>query len=98
VCRGGQQRKLKQEQRQHDIAKIDRCCNRILTEADEEIDPHNAKRKHAPRHQSVDFDRVVFPPQSVQRQRRQPHDRATEKIIALDELKLRGIGDVGRKD
>jgi hypothetical protein len=55
VRRGGQQRKLKQEQRQHDIAKIDRCCNGVLTEADEEIDPHHAKRKHAPGYQSVDL-------------------------------------------
>jgi len=96
--RGGQQRELEQEQRQHDVAQINRSGHRIVDRAHREVQHHHGEGYEAPGHDAVDFPGVIALAQHVKDDGRQPHDGADEEIVAFYELKLRGRREVRRQD
>src|SRR3984893_12661445 len=88
ACGGGQERKLEQEKRKHDVAKIDRGCKSVLEEACEEVEHHHAEHERAADHETIDLRRAVRSPQYVKCKRRQPHHGAVQEVVPLDEFEL----------
>ncbi|MGT2438936.1 hypothetical protein ACU4GH_27775 [Bradyrhizobium betae] len=86
--RGRQQRELKQEQRQHDVAQVHRRRLPVLDEADREIQPHHREGDDTPAHDPDNFGRLIPLAEHVEAERRQPHDGADQKIITLDEIEI----------